>query len=149
MFSLHQLPFFNALLNSMSLVFILAGWFFVKRRWYVAHMSCMLMAFLASSLFLVSYLIYHFNIPGHHVAFTALGWPRLVYFFILFTHLPLALVLIPLIVMTFTPALQQRFDRHKKIAQWTLPIWLYVSITGVAVYLMLYIFYPPTNLVTL
>ena len=74
--------------------------------------------------------------------FTASGWPRIIYFFILFTHLPLALAVVPLVLMTFTPALQNKFDQHKKIARWTLPIWLYVSITGVCVYFMLYVLYP-------
>jgi putative membrane protein len=102
----------------------------------------MITAFITSCFFLSCYLIYHFNIPGHHVAFTATGWPRLIYFFILFTHLPLALAVVPLVIMTFIPALQKRFDRHKKIARWTLPIWLYVSVTGVLVYLMLYVLFP-------
>ena len=76
------------------------------------------------------------------MAFTAMGWPRALYFLILFTHLPLALIVVPLIIMTFVPALRGRFDRHRKIARWTLPIWLYVSVTGVLVYLMLYVWFP-------
>ncbi|OHE77249.1 MAG: hypothetical protein A3F67_06985 [Verrucomicrobia bacterium RIFCSPHIGHO2_12_FULL_41_10] len=107
----------------------------------IGHACCMMTAFVTSCLFLGCYLFYHFNIPGHHVAFTGQGWPRIIYFFILFTHLPLALILVPLVVMTFTPALRARFDQHKKIARWTLPIWLYVSITGVIVYFMLYVWY--------
>lgn len=142
MSTIHHLPLVNALLNSLSILFILAGWRYIKQRHYLEHACCMITAFVTSTLFLIFYLIYHFNIPGHHVAFTAVGWPRLVYFFILFTHLPLALILVPLVILTFIPALQRHFDRHKKIARWTLPIWLYVSVTGVLVYLMLYVFYP-------
>ncbi|MBX9742475.1 MAG: DUF420 domain-containing protein [Chthoniobacterales bacterium] len=140
--SLSHLPLINALLNALSALFILAGWHYIRRRSYLEHACCMIIAFITSCLFLTCYLIYHFNIPGHHVPFTTPGWPRLIYFFILFTHLPLALILVPLVVMTFTPALQRRFDRHKKIAKWTLPIWLYVSMTGVLVYCMLYLLYP-------
>lgn len=137
-----QLPFINALLNSLSTLFIITGWCCIKKHHPCAHACCMISAFLTSSLFLTAYLIYHFNIPGHHVAFVALGWPRIIYFVILFTHLPLALTVVPLVIMTFMPALQKRFDQHKKIARWTLPIWLYVSVTGVLVYLMLYVWFP-------
>ena len=147
--TIHQLPVINASLNSLSTLFILSGWYFIKHRRYRAHACCMITAFITSCLFLGCYLFYHFNIPGHHVAFTAQGWPRIIYFLILFTHLPLALILVPLVIMTFIPALRQRFDQHKKIARWTLPIWLYVSITGVIVYCMLYLWYPNTTLVTL
>jgi len=141
-----QLPLINALLNSVSALFLLGGWYCIKNHRQVAHACCMITAFVTSCLFLTCYLIYHFNIPGHHVAFTAQGWPRGIYFFILFTHLPLALILAPLVLMTFIPALRQRFSQHKKIARWTLPIWLYVSITGVLVYCMLYLWYPNTTL---
>jgi putative membrane protein len=140
--TISQLPLINALLNSLSAIFIFAGWCFIKSRHPRAHACCMITAFITSCFFLSCYLIYHFNIPGHHVAFTATGWPRLIYFFILFTHLPLALAVVPLVIMTFIPALQKRFDHHKKIARWTLPIWLYVSVTGVLVYLMLYVLFP-------
>lgn len=139
---LSQLPLINASLNALSALLIVVGWGFIKRQRTVAHASCMILAFLTSCLFLGCYLYYHFNLPGHHVAFTAEGWPRVIYFFILFTHLPLALILVPLVIMTFVPALQQHFSQHKKIARWTLPIWLYVSITGVLVYCMLYLWYP-------
>ena len=140
--TISQLPLLNALLNSLSAFFIFSGWCFIKNRQPRAHACCMITAFLTSCFFLTSYLVYHFNIPGHHVAFTTTGWPRLLYFFILFTHLPLALAVVPLVIMTFIPALQRRFDRHQKIARWTLPIWLYVSVTGVLVYLMLYVLFP-------
>jgi putative membrane protein len=144
--TLHQLPLLNASLNGLSAFFILMAWYFIKHQRPLAHASCMITALITSSVFLTCYLIYHFNIPGHHVAFTAQGWPRLIYFLILFTHLPLALAVVPLVIMTFIPALRQRFEQHKKIARWTLPIWLYVSVTGVLVYLMLYVFYPSTQI---
>lgn len=139
--TLHDLPALNASLNAISAFLLLVGWCCIKKRQRVAHACCMITAFIVSSLFLGCYLYYHFNLPGHHVAFTTPGWPRVIYFFILFTHLPLALLLVPLVVMTFTPALYQHFDKHKKIARWTLPIWLYVSVTGVLVYFMLYVWF--------
>jgi uncharacterized membrane protein YozB (DUF420 family) len=146
--TLSQLPQINASLNSLSALLILSGWYCIKQQRRVAHACCMIGAFIASSLFLSCYLYYHFNLPGHHVAFTTPGWPRLVYFSILFTHLPLALILVPLVIMTFIPALRQHFERHKTIARWTLPIWLYVSVTGVLVYFMLYIWFPTTTVIT-
>ena len=138
---LSQLPVINASLNSLSALLLLGGWYCIKHQHRVAYACCMITAFITSVLFLGCYLFYHFNLPGHHVAFTAKGWPRIIYFFILFTHLPLALILVPLVIMTLMPALRQRFDQHKKIARWTLPIWLYVSITGVLVYEMLYVWF--------
>ncbi len=140
--SLHSLPLLNASLNGLSALLLVSGWCFIKNERRVAHASCMILAFLTSCLFLGCYLYYHFHLPGHHVPFTTPGVPRAVYFFILFTHLPLALILVPLVIMTFMPALRQRFDKHKKMAHWTLPIWLYVSVTGVLVYCMLYLWYP-------
>ena len=140
--TLVHLPLINALLNSLSALFILMGWYSIRHQRKIPHACCMIAAFITSTFFLSSYLYYHFNIPGHHVAFTAMGWPRALYFLILFTHLPLALIVVPLIIMTFVPALRGRFDRHRKIARWTLPIWLYVSVTGVLVYLMLYVWFP-------
>lgn len=139
--TLHSLPFINALLNGVSALLLLCGWFFIKRQQRVIHAYCMIAAFIVSCLFLGCYLYYHFHLPGHHVCFTTQGWPRVIYFLILFTHLPLALILVPLVIMTFTPALREHFDKHKKIARWTLPIWLYVSVTGVLVYYMLYVWF--------
>ncbi len=140
--TLSDLPLINALLNALSTLFLIAGWCCIRNQYRRAHACCMITAFLTSSLFLCCYLIYHFNIPGHHVAFSASGWPRFLYFFILFTHLPLALLLLPLVIMTFLPALAGCLERHKRIAKWTLPIWLYVSLTGVLVYCMLYLWFP-------
>jgi len=140
--SLHSLPSLNASLNALSALLLLSGWCFIKKKHWLAHACCMITAFFVSCLFLGCYLYYHFHLPGHHVSCTTPGWPRVIYFFILFTHLPLALILVPLVIMTFTPALRRHFDKHKKIAHWTLPIWLYVSVTGVLVYCMLYLWYP-------
>jgi uncharacterized membrane protein YozB (DUF420 family) len=142
--TVHQLPGVNATLNGISTLLIILGWIMIKCHHKRAHALCMLSAIVASALFLGCYLYYHFHVG--HVAFTQTGWPRTLYFFILFTHLPLALTIVPLIALTITPALQQRFDAHKKMARWTLPIWLYVSVTGVLVYLMLYIWFPSAKI---
>lgn len=139
-----DLPALNATLNGISTLLILTGFTMIKREHKQAHALCMAGAIITSSLFLLSYLYYHYHMG--HVRFTHLGWPRTLYFFILFTHLPLAICVIPLVVLTVTPALQQRFDAHKRMARWTLPIWLYVSVTGVLVYLMLYIWFPSAKI---
>lgn len=102
----------------------------------MAHKLCMLSAFTASSLFLISYLTYHYQVGS--VPFKGQGWLRVVYFSVLISHTVLAAVIVPLVLMTFTRALRGSFDRHKRIARWTLPLWLYVSVTGVLVYWMLY-----------
>ena len=139
-----DLPSVNATLNGISTLLIITGWIMIRSERKRAHALCMLGAILTSALFLGCYLYYHFHVG--HVAFTHTGWPRALYFLILFTHLPLALAVVPLIALTVTPALQQRFDAHKRIARWTLPVWLYVSVTGVLVYLMLYIWFPSAKI---
>lgn len=135
-----DLPAIDATLNGISTLLIISGWIMICAERKRAHALCMIAAIAASSLFLACYLYYHFHVG--HVPFTRTGWPRPVYFFILFTHLPLALLILPLLAFTVTPALQQRFDAHRRVARWTLPIWLYVSVTGVLVYLMLYLWFP-------
>lgn len=102
----------------------------------------MISAFVTSTLFLISYLTYHFSKDLGPTRFQGVGIVRPVYFFILITHTVLAVVIVPMVFVTFSRALKERFDRHRKIARWTLPIWLYVSVTGVIVYLMLYQIYP-------
>ena len=102
----------------------------------MAHRLCMLSAFATSSLFLISYLTYHYQVGS--VPFQGRGWIRFVYFAILISHTILAAAIVPLVLLTLARALRGRFDRHKRIARWTLPLWLYVSITGVIVYWMLY-----------
>lgn len=136
MITLTDLPTLNAALNSLSAIFLFFGFYFIKQKNIRAHKISMLSAFTASILFLISYLIYHANIGSKH--FTGQGWVRPVYFGILLTHTVLAMVVVPLAIITLSRALKKRFAKHKKIARWTLPVWLYVSITGVIVYLMLY-----------
>ncbi len=105
-----------------------------------AHKRFMVSAFLVSTLFLVSYLVYHFNVGS--VGFTGTGWIRPVYFFILITHSVLAVLVPPMAIVTLYRAWRGDFERHRRIARWTYPVWLYVSLTGVMVYLLLYVFYP-------
>jgi len=134
--SASSLPALNAALNSLSAVFLLAGFVFIKSRNLSAHRTCMLAAFGCSVLFLISYLIYHYQVGS--VPFRGQGWIRPVYFSILLTHTILATAVVPLALITVSRALREKFDAHRRIARWTLPIWLYVSVTGVVVYWMLY-----------
>ena len=131
-----MLPAVNATLNGTAAVLLTAGWLNIRRRNVAAHRACMLAAFAASTLFLVSYVIYHARAAS--VPFTGQGWVRPVYFFILITHIVLATVIVPLALTTIYRALRGELWRHKRIARVTLPIWLYVSVTGVLVYLMLH-----------
>jgi len=130
------LPKLNAMLNGGSAILLGAGYVFIRRRQIVAHLSCMLSAFGLSILFLISYVVYHFHAGSR--PFTGQGWVRPVYFVLLLTHVVLAAVIVPLALTTIWRALSGRFDRHRTIARWTLPIWLYVSVTGVVIYWMLY-----------
>jgi putative membrane protein len=129
-------PALNATLNAIAAVLLTAGWINIRRRNIAAHRACMLAAFGASTLFLVSYVIYHARAAS--VPFTGQGWIRPVYFVILITHIVLAAVIVPLALTTIYRALRGELWRHKRIARVTLPIWLYVSVTGVLVYLMLH-----------
>ncbi len=139
--SFTDLPHLNALLNSTSTVFLLLGYYFIRQKRKVLHKRMMITALVASSLFLISYLLYHSNVGS--VRFTAQGTVRTVYFAILISHTILAAAVPPLAIITLVRALRERFDKHKRIARWTLPVWLYVSATGVIIYLMLYRLYPP------
>ena len=134
------LPTVNAVLNSICTVLLVAGYFFISRRNVRAHRACMIAAFTTSALFLISYLNYHF----YHGAtgFKGTGWVRPLYFAILITHTILAALIVPFVLVTLYRAWRNDFARHRKIARWTLPMWLYVSVTGVVVYLMLYQWYP-------
>ena len=136
MILLTQLPTLNAVLNALSAVFLVAGYCFIKAKNRDAHRACMLGAFTSSTLFLVSYLIYHFQVGS--VPFRGQGPIRIMYFAILLTHTILATIIVPLSLITFSRAIRAKFDAHRRIARWTLPIWLYVSVTGVVVYWMLY-----------
>ncbi|MEK6600861.1 MAG: DUF420 domain-containing protein [Candidatus Binatota bacterium] len=130
------LPSVNAALNSASALLLVAGYLFIRNKKITAHKLCMLSAFTTSALFLISYLTYHFQVGS--VPFKGQGWLRVVYFTVLISHTVLAVVIVPLVLVTLTRALKGSFERHKRIARWTLPLWLYVSITGVIVYWMLY-----------
>ena len=134
--SLSQLPALNAILNSASALLIILGYAFIRRRLIRAHRACMIGAFITSTLFLISYLTYHYHHPT--TLFQGTGWIRPVYFFILFSHIMLAVVIVPLVLITLSRALRGRFARHRRIARITFPLWIYVSVTGVIVYLMLY-----------
>ncbi len=134
--SVSSLPVLNAALNSLSAVFLLAGFLFIKSHNQNSHRICMLSAFGCSMLFLISYLIYHYQVGS--VPFRGQGWIRPVYFSILLTHTVLATAVVPLALITLSRALRERFDAHRRVARWTFPIWLYVSVTGVIVYWMLY-----------
>jgi putative membrane protein len=136
-----QLPHINAVLNSLSALFLVTGFLFIRRRRITAHRAMMTGALLSSALFLISYLIYHFVFQGL-TRFSGQGIIRSVYLIILFTHTVLATVILPFVLVTVARALRGEFARHRRIARWTLPLWLYVSVTGVIVYLMLYQLYP-------
>lgn len=131
-----DLPALNASLNATSAVFLSIGWLLIRRRKIEAHRLCMLSAFVMSALFLISYVVYHANVGS--VPYRGQGAIRMVYFAILITHVILAAAILPLAIVTLSRALSRRFDRHRRIARWTLPIWLYVSVTGVVIYVMLY-----------
>jgi len=134
--SVHDLPALNATLNGISGVLLLIGWVLIRSRRIEAHRICMMAAFGASSLFLASYLIYHAQVGS--VPFTRQGFVRPLYFTILLTHVVLAAATLPLALVTLSRGLKARFAKHRAIARWTLPIWLYVSVTGVLVYVLLY-----------
>ena len=136
MLPLTLLPTLNAILNTLSAVFLATGYVMIRQRRITAHKRYMVSALVTSSLFLVSYLTYHFQIGSK--PFTGQGPIRTVYFSILLSHTTLAAVIVPLVVMTVRRAWKWNFERHARIARRTLPLWLYVSVTGVVVYWMLY-----------
>jgi putative membrane protein len=138
--SFSDLPTVNALLNSLASAFLLAGLVFIRRKDVRKHRAMMLAAFATSTLFLVSYLTYHFN-AQLMTKFQGEGAVRTVYFVILISHSVLAVAVPPMAIITLFRGLKMSVERHRAIARWTLPLWLYVSVTGVAVYLMLYHFY--------
>lgn len=134
--TVHDLPAVNATLNGISGVLLLTGFALIRARKIPQHRLCMLAAFATSSLFLLCYVVYHAQVGS--VRFTREGFVRPLYFVILGTHVPLAALTLPLALITLTRGLNGRFAQHKRIARWTLPIWLYVSVTGVLVYVLLY-----------
>lgn len=138
--TVHDLPRLNALLNATSGLLLLTGWLLIRRRRYRWHRNVMLGAFAVSCLFLLSYLTYHLQVGS--VRFTGQGWVRPVYFSVLVSHVILAATIVPLALVTLWRGLSRRFKYHRRIARWTLPLWGYVSATGVLVYLMLYVLFP-------
>ena len=135
-FDLSIIPTIDAVLNTTSAVLLSFGYYFIRRKNIPAHKSCMLGATATSILFLACYLTYHYF--HGTTRFSGTGTVRAIYLSILGTHTVLAAAIVPLVILTLSRALARRFDRHKRIARWTLPIWLYVSVTGVVVYWMLY-----------
>ncbi|KAF0144593.1 MAG: hypothetical protein FD153_319 [Rhodospirillaceae bacterium] len=130
------LPHFNAILNGVTAALLLTGFVLIRQGRRHGHRLVMLAAIVVSILFLASYLVYHFTAPI--LVFPAEGWVRPVYYTIMITHIILAMGVTPLVAMTAGRALRGRFDRHRALARWTLPVWLYVSVTGLVIYGMLY-----------
>ena len=142
--TIRDLPTLNAGLNSLTTLLLLLGWWHIARDRKRAHIACMASALVTSAAFLVSYLVYHAHAGS--IAFTAQGPVRTVYFVILISHSVLAAAVVPMVLATVIPALRARYDRHRRWARWTLPVWLYVSVTGVLVYLMLYRWWPSAEI---
>ena len=140
------LPHVNALLNATSGIFLITGYVLIRRRRIKAHRRIMIAAFIASIIFLISYVLYHsllaYYLGQGPTKFKGEGMIRPVYFFILITHTFLAIIIVPFVIITLRRGLKGNYDKHRRIARWTFPLWLYVSVTGVIVYLMLYQIYP-------
>jgi putative membrane protein len=141
--SVSDLPALNATFNLVSTIFISMGWCFIRRGAWRRHMACMITALVSSVCFLAGYITYHAHVGEKSSGYT--GWLAAVYFPILASHVLLAFVTLPLVILTLVPVFRRRWDRHQRIARWTVPIWLYVSVTGVLVYLVLYKWFPPPN----
>jgi uncharacterized membrane protein YozB (DUF420 family) len=142
--TISDLPAINASLNFASTVFIAFGWYWIRRDHWRRHVACMVTAIISSTLFLAGYITYHVHVGEKSSGFT--GWVAWIYFPMLISHVLLAFVTLPLVIITLIPVFQRRWDRHRRIGRWTMPIWLYVSVTGVLVYFMLYKWFPPPNL---
>jgi len=138
-----DLPAINASLNFVSMIFISTGWYLIRRGAWRQHVACMITAVTSSTLFLVGYIVYHVHVGEKSSGYT--GWIAVIYFPMLASHVLLAFVTLPLVILTLIPAFRRRWDRHRRIGRWTMPIWLYVSATGVLVYLMLYKWFPPPS----
>jgi uncharacterized membrane protein YozB (DUF420 family) len=144
--SIADLPVVNAGLNGLSAVFLSFGYFFIRRKNQLAHCNCMVAAFVTSVLFLICYLTYHsylaYVLHRGPTVFRNPAWFRPIYLAILLTHTALAVVIVPLVLVTLNRAVKRRFELHRKIACWTWPLWMYVSVTGVVIYLLLYKIFP-------
>ena len=134
--SVTDLPALNATLNAISTVLLVTGYAFIRRGDRRKHKACMIAALTTSAMFLTSYVIYHAQVGS--VPFKGTGWLRTLYFAVLIPHVILAAAIVPPVLITVSRALSAKYDKHRRIARWTLPLWLYVSVTGVIVYLMLY-----------
>ena len=134
--SVTDLPALNATLNAISTVLLITGYVFIRRGDRRRHKACMIAALVMSALFLTSYVIYHAQVGS--VPFRGTGWIRTVYFAVLIPHVILAAAIVPPVLITASRGLTAKYDKHRRIARWTLPLWLYVSVTGVIVYVMLY-----------
>jgi putative membrane protein len=143
MLALADLPALNAVLNATSAILLSAGYRFIRRRQITAHKRCMLTACATSALFLMSYLTYHYYMGS--VPFHGQGWVRPLYFTILISHTTLAATIVPLAIITLFRAWKADFRKHARLARWTWPIWMYVSVTGVIIYVMLYQLFPLTS----
>ena len=139
--TVHDLPAVNATLNGLSAIFLTLGFIAIKRGNKIAHRNCMMAAFCTSTVFLACYLTYHALVKTV-THFVEPAWFKPIYLTILLTHTVLAVVIVPLILRTLWLARKQKFEAHKKIARWTWPLWMYVSVTGVVIYLLLYIKFP-------
>ncbi len=134
--TVHDLPAVNASLNALSAILLLLGYVLIRQRRIETHRKVMIAAFVTSSIFLICYVVYHAQVGS--VRFTRQGFVRPLYFVILVTHVTLAAAVVPLALITLSRGLSARYARHRAIARWTFPIWLYVSVTGVLVYVLLY-----------
>jgi len=141
-----DLPPVNATLNALSAILLSWGLYFIRRKNQAAHRNCMVAAFITSTIFLVCYLTYHTYLARYlhrgPTVFRNPPWFRPIYLTVLLTHTVLAIAIVPMVLVTLSRALRQRFDAHKRIARWTWPLWMYVSVTGVLIYFLLYHIFP-------
>ncbi|MCC7374968.1 MAG: DUF420 domain-containing protein [Verrucomicrobiales bacterium] len=140
--SVSDMPGLNAALNGAATVLLTLGFIFIRRGQREAHKRCMLGALMVSSVFLVSYVTHKILVRGVHTKLGAEGVIKVLYYLMLFSHILLAAAIVPLALMTMTRALRERFDAHRRLARWTWPLWMYVSVTGVLIYFMLYHWFP-------
>ena len=138
--TISDLTLLNACLNGTSAILLTIGYIQIKKQRQIAHRNCMVAAFVTSTLFLISYLYYHYH--AKTTRFLEPQWFRPIYLTILLTHTVLATIIVPMVLVTFWRAIKQQWESHKKIARWTWPIWMYVSVTGVVIYLILYQIFP-------
>ena len=140
--TISDLPVLNASLNALSTVFLTLGFIFIKRGQKIAHRNCMIAAVTTSAVFLVFYVLHKILVRGVHTPFGGEGFIRTAYYVMLISHIILAMAIVPLVLITLNRGLKERWEHHKKIARWTWPLWMYVSVTGVLVYMMLYQWFP-------